>query len=112
MAKLHGFARPMDPITEFDGSDDEVDLRQKPEYVRQFAMIDAESCMPDPPMGNKTKEEWFDSYDITVTVATTSRLYAKYQWNEERIQRLEALIARFVRMSTDVQTRMLPVVIR
>ena len=56
--------------------------------------------MPDPPLENKTKEEWFDSYDITVTVSTTSRLYAKYQWNEERIQRLEALIARFVKMST------------
>ena len=100
MAELHGFVRPMDLITEFDGSDEDVEPRQKPKYARQFAMVDAESCMPDPPIENKTKEEWCDSYDITVTVSTTSRLYAKYQWNEERIQRLEALIARFVRMST------------
>ena len=39
--------------------------------------------------------------DITVTVSTTSRLYEKYKWNEERINRLEALIARFARMSSD-----------
>ena len=56
---------------------------------------------PDPPVGNKTKEDWPDSYDITVTVSTTSRLYEKYKWNEDRIHRLEALIARFARMSSD-----------
>ena len=97
MAKLHGFACSMDPITEFDGSDDEVDLRQKPEYTRQLAMEEEER--PDPPV--ETKEDWPDSYDITVTVSTTSRLYEKYQWNEDRIHRLEALIARFARMSSD-----------
>ena len=103
MAKLHGFVRPMDFITEFDGSDEDVEPMQKPKYVRQFAMVDGESCMPDPPIENQTKEELFDSYDIyfTVTVATTSRLFAKYQWNEERIHRLGALIARFARMSSD-----------
>ena len=57
--------------------------------------------MPDPPIENQTKEELFDSYDITYTVSTTSRLYEKYKWNEERIYRLEALIARFARMSSD-----------
>ena len=99
MAKLHEFARPMDLVTEFDGSEDVVP-RQKPKYTRQLTMVDAESCMPDPTLiENKTKEDWPDSYDITVTISATSRLYEKYKWNEERIQRLEALIARFVKMS-------------
>ena len=53
--------------------------------------------VPKPPV--EKKEDWPDSYDITVTVSTTSRLYEKYKWNEERIHRLEALIARF---ATDV----------
>ena len=58
MAKLHGFGRPMDPITEFDGDDEEDVPRQKPKYVRQLAMVDAESCtMQDPPVENKTKED-------------------------------------------------------
>ena len=99
MAKLHGFARPMDIFTEFDGSDEDVVPRQKPKYARQLAMEDEER--PDPPVENKTKEDWPDSYDITVTVSTTSRLYEKYKWNEDRIHRLEALIARFARMSSD-----------
>ena len=99
MAKLHGFARSMEPITEFDAGDEEVVLRQKLKYARQLAMVDEER--PDPPVENKTKEDWPDSYDITVTVSTTSRLYEKYKWNEERIHRLEALIARFARMSSD-----------
>ena len=99
MAKLHGFARPMDIFTEVDGSDEDVVPRQKPKYARQLAMEDEER--PDPPVENKTKEDWPDSYDITVTVSTTSRLYEKYKWNEDRIHRLEALIARFARMSSD-----------
>ena len=97
MAELHGFARPMDIFTEFDGGD-EVSVR-KPKYARQLAMEDEERS--DPPVENKRKEDWPDSYDITVTVSTTSRLYEKYKWNEERIHRLEALIARFARMSSD-----------
>ena len=100
IAKLHGFVGPMDLITEFDGSDEDVVPRQKPKSARQLAMVDAESFMPDPhTLENKTKEDWPDSYDITVTISTTSRLYEKYKWNEERIQRLEALITRFVKMS-------------
>ena len=99
MAKLDGFARPMDIFTEFDGSDKDVVPRQKPKYARHLAMEDEER--PDPPVENKTKEDWPDSYDITVTVSTTSRLYEKYKWNEDRIRRLEALIARFARMSSD-----------
>ena len=98
MAKLHGFARPMEPITEFDGSDEDVVPRQKPKYARQLAMKDEER--PDHHVENKTKKDWPDSYDITLTVSTTSRLYEKYEWNEERIHRLEALIARFARMSS------------
>ena len=101
MVELHGFVRLMDLITEFDGSDKDVVPRQKPKYARQLAMVDEKSCMPDPPVENKTKEDWPDSYDITVTVSTTSRLYEKYRWNGERIHRLEALIARFARMSSD-----------
>ena len=99
MAKLHGFARSMDPITEFDAGDEDVVPKQKPKYARQLAMEGEERA--DPPVENKTKEDWPDSYDITVTVSTSSRLYEKYKWNEERIYRLEALIARFPRMSSD-----------
>ena len=90
MAKLHEFARPMDLVTDFDEGDEYFVPRQKPKYARQLAMVDAESCMPDPhPLEIKTKEDWPDSYDITVTISTTSRLYEKYKWNKERIQRLE-----------------------
>ena len=99
MAKLHGFARSMEPITEFDAGDEEVVLRQKPKYARQLTMEGEERS--DPPVENKSKEDWPDSYHIPVTVSTTSRLYEKYKWNEERIHRLEALIARFARMSSD-----------
>ena len=99
MAKLHGFARPMDPITEFDAGEEDVVQMLKPLYTRQLAMVDEER--PDPPAENKTKEDWPDSYDIPVTVSTSSRLYEKYKWNEERIHRLEALIARFARVSSD-----------
>ena len=99
MAELHEFVRPMDLITY-------VVPRQKPKYARQLAMVDAESCtMQDPPLENKTKEDWPDSYDITVTVSTTSRLCEKYKWisgmKKEYMHRLEALIARFARMSSD-----------
>ena len=89
----------MDIFTEFDGSDEDVVPRQKSKYARQLAMEDEER--PDPPVENKTKEDWPDSYDIPVTVSTSSRLYEKYKSNEERIHRLEALIARFARMSSD-----------
>ena len=99
MAKLHGFTRPMEPITEFDGSDEDVVPRQKLKYACQLAMEGEER--PDPPLENTTKEDWPDSYHITVTVSTTSRLYKKYKWNEEQIHRLEVLIARFARMSSD-----------
>ena len=97
MAELHGFVRPK-PITEFDGED----VVSRPKYARKLAMVDeAESCMPDPVEADsspvKTREH---SYDITVTVTTSSRAYEKYKWNEERIHRLKALIARFARMST------------
>ena len=95
MAKLHGIVRSMEPITEFEG-DDEVSVR-KPKYARQLAMEDEER--PDPSV--ESKEDWPESYDVTVTVSITSRLYEKYMWNEERIHRLEAMIARFVRMSSD-----------
>ena len=78
----------------------DVGPRQEPKYAHQLAMGGEDSRMPDPPVENKTKEDWSDSYDITVTVPTTLRLYEKYKWNEERIHRLEALIARFARMSS------------
>ena len=92
----------MDLITEFDGSDEDDVPRQKPKYARQLAVEGEESRMPDPhPAENKTKKDWPDSYDITVTVSTTSRLYEKYKWHEDRIHRLEALIARFARFLSD-----------
>ena len=101
MAKLHGFVHALEPITKFDGSDDEVDIPiQKPKYVRQLALDDefVSDTPPDPTV--EKKEDWPDSYDVTVTISTTSRLYEKYRWNEERIHSLEALIASFARRST------------
>ena len=71
MAKLHGFTRAMEPITEFEGEDEDVVPRHKSKYARQLAMEDEER--PDPPV--ETKEDWPGTYDITVTVSTTSRLY-------------------------------------
>ena len=59
MAELHGLARAMDPITEFDGDDEDLVPRQKPKYARQLAMEDEERS--DPPVENKTKEDWPDS---------------------------------------------------
>ena len=42
MAALRGFTRMLDPITEFDGDDeDDVETFQKLKYVRQLAMTDA-----------------------------------------------------------------------
>ena len=99
MDELHGFTRSMDPKTEYDADEEDVVPRQKPKYARQLVMEDEER--PDPPVENKMKEDWPDSYDITVMVSVTSRLYEKYKWNEDRINRLEALIARFARMSSD-----------
>ena len=99
MAKLDEFARAIDRVTKFDDGEEEAVQRLKPQYTRQLAMVDGER--PDPPVENKMKDDWLDSYDITVTVSTTSRLYEKYKWNEERIHRLEALIARFARVSSD-----------
>ena len=93
MANLHGFAHPKEAITEFDAGDE--DFVPKPKYARQLAMEDEEK----PPV--ESKEDWSDSYDIAVTVSTTARLYEKYMWNEERIHILEALIARFARMSSE-----------
>ena len=87
MAELHGFVTPTNLIIEFDEED--IVPRQKPKYARQLAMVDEpESCMPDPvkpdpPVENESKE---DSYDITVTVTTSSRVYEKYRWNKDRIQ--------------------------
>ena len=103
MAKLHGFTRAMDPITEFDGSD-EVSLKHS-KYAHQLGMEGEER--PDPPVESKTKEDWprflrHNSYSFNVS----SRLYEKYKWNEERIHRLEALIARFARMSSDSSDHM------
>ena len=69
MAEQHAFARAMDFITEFDGGDEDVVLRQKPKYARQLAMMDEESRMPDHPVENKTKEDWPEFYDVTVMVS-------------------------------------------
>ena len=69
MAKLHEFDRPMDLVTEFDGSDEDFVPRQKPKYARQLAMVDAESRYGQTLilLKKKRKEDWSDSYDITVT---------------------------------------------
>ena len=56
MAELHEFIRPMDLITEFDGSDEDVVPTQTPKYARQLAMVDAECCTKqDPPPENNRK---------------------------------------------------------
>ena len=72
MAELHGFTRSMEPITEFDNGEEDVVPSQKPKYARQLAMEGEERS--DPPVENKMKEDWPDSYDITLIVSVTSRL--------------------------------------
>ena len=104
MAELRTSASRRDIFSEFDICDESsyeggVPV-QKPKYTRQLAVVVDESGTPSHPVESKKKEDWLDSYDVTVTISTTSRLYEKYKWNEERIHRLEALIARFARMST------------
>ena len=80
MSKLQEVARPMDMMTDIDTVEDYCEPSKKPKYTRQLAMVDAETGMLDPhPLEKKTKEDWPDSYDITVTVSTTSRLYEKYK---------------------------------
>ena len=73
MAKLHGFVRPMDIFTAFDGSVVYIVPRQKPIYARQLAM--EYEYRPDPPIEYNRIEYWPYSYDIPVTVSTTSILY-------------------------------------
>ena len=41
--------------------------------------------------------EWVETHDVVFTVSTTKKAYDNYRWNEERIQRLESTIARFVK---------------
>ena len=99
MAKLHGFVRTINLVTEYDGNDENVVPRQKPRYVRQLAMVDEESRVPDHPVVNKTEEDWPDSYDITVRFPPRQDCTkVQVEW---RIHRMEALIDRFVRMSSN-----------
>ena len=101
MAKLHGFARNSEFITEFDGEDDELvgDVRapKRPRYLRQISTTEyATPSNPFDPPQAETMKEWVESHDIVVTVSTTKEAYDKYRWHDERIQRLESTIARFV----------------
>ena len=96
MAKLHGFARNPEFITDFDGEFEERDiiLSKRPRYLRQ---ISESPSNPIDPHRVETKDEWVETPDIVVTVSATKKAYDNYRWNEERIQQLESTIARFVK---------------
>ena len=100
MAKLHGFARNSEFITDFDGEFDEQDVKatKRPRYLRQISTTESPSNPSDPHRVEKM-EEWVETHDVVVTVSTTKKAYDNYRWNEERIQRLESTIARFVKGS-------------
>ena len=106
MAKLHGFARNSEVITDFDGEFEErdVNVSKRPRYLRQISTTESPSN-PNDPHRVETKDEWVETHDVVVTVSTTKKAYDNYRWNEERIQRLESTIARFVKGSKgDTQT--------
>ena len=112
MAKLHGFARNSEFITDFDGEFEERDINvsKRPRYLRQISTTESPfhsltHSNPNNPHRVETKDEWVETHDVVVTVSTTKKAYDNYRWNEERIQRLEATIARFVKGSkVDTQT--------
>ena len=98
MAKLHGFARNSEFITDFDGEFEERDINvsKRPRYLRQISTTESPSN-PIDPRRVETKDEWVETHDVVVTVSATKKAYDNYRWNEERIQRLESTIARFVK---------------
>ena len=98
MAKLHGFTRNSEFITDFDGEFDGPDAKEskRPRYLRQISTTESPSNPFDPHRA-ETMDEWVESHDVVVTVSTTKKAYDRYRWNEERIQRLESTIARFVK---------------
>ena len=98
MAKLHGFTRNSEFITDFDGEFGERDINvsKRPRYLRQ---ISESPSNPIDPRRVETKDEWVEMHDVVVTVSATKKAYDIYRWNEERIQRLESTIARFVKGS-------------
>ena len=104
MAKLHGFARNSEFITDFDGEFEKRDVSKRPRYLRQISTTESPSN-PNDPHRVETKDEWVETHDVVVTVSTTKKAYDNYRRNEERIQRLEVTIARFVKGSRgDTQT--------
>ena len=106
MAKLHGFSRNSEFLTDSDGEVEErdIDVSKRPRYLRQISTTESPSN-PNDPHRVETKDEWVETHDVVVTASTTKKAYDNYRWNEERIQRLEATIARFVKGSKrDTQT--------
>ena len=88
MAKLHGFTRNSEFITDFDGEFDGSDVKEskRPRYLRQLSTTESPSNPFDPHRA-ETMDEWVESHDVVVTVSTTKKAYDRYRWNEERIQR-------------------------
>ena len=96
MTELHGFFTLMNLITEFDGK-------------RHCTKAEAKVCSTT---GNGG---WNRKYARSFYIKQKERRLLRYsrnsynvveivrevQWNEERIRRLESLIARFAKMSTD-----------
>ena len=100
MAKLHGFTRNSEIITDFDGEFEKrhINVSKRPRYLRQISTTESPSN-PNDPHRVETKDECVETHEVVVTVSTTKKAYDYYRWNEERIQRLEATIARFVKGS-------------
>ena len=98
MAKLHGFSRNSEFITDFDGEFEEQDIivSKRPRYLRQISTAESPSN-PIDPHRVETMDKWVETHDVVVTISTTKKAYDNYRWNEERILRLESTIARFVK---------------
>ena len=97
MAKLHGFARNSEFITDFDEFEErDVIESERPKYLRQISTTES----PSNPIDHhriETKDEWVEAHDVVVTASATEKAYDNYRWNKERIERLESTIARFVK---------------
>ena len=81
MAKLHGFARNSEFITDFDGEFEErdVNVSKRPRYLRQISTTESPSN-PNDPHRVETKDEWVETHDVVVTVSTTKKAYDNYRW--------------------------------
>ena len=85
MAKLHGFTRNSEFLSDLDEEFDrpDVNISKRPRNLRQISTTESPSKPIDPHRA-ETIDEWVETHDIVVTVSTTKKAYDNYRWNEER----------------------------